>query len=353
MVNGSARDKPGASENSSPPQNQTLFAVMRVEPESRQASRQNALARACAIQTQLQEYFIFVRSRNRMDRREREQAEPALHVRRKIVRACLGRGVHPASEPFGRETKSDSFGKTRVPPLLPESVVRRSAIEEERELIDVQDSQAAAKQMPHYMPAGIVERVHGIERGQTNAIEFRDAPPFAEALGALCLKSKRWVAEPKMHLRSEGLIRIEVIAAPAPSGAPYHHGQMIRALRFLLAHLIAERFESLHCAIRHRRWNVEIDVVLRAMHRRVIPDTRVREPLEHQKLDPVRIQNGGNFAMGLHDSLMARSIPGESRAELFGRRFTAARGEGKRNMSLVAQNEKRWPLAGWNRCKRP
>jgi hypothetical protein len=72
MVNGSAHDKSGPSESSSQPQKQILFAVMRVEPESRQASGQNSLARARAIQAELQEYFVFVRPRKRVDWRERE-----------------------------------------------------------------------------------------------------------------------------------------------------------------------------------------------------------------------------------------------------------------------------------------
>jgi len=189
-VNGSGRDKPGAPESSSHLQNQTLFAIMRVEPESRQASRQKSLAGPVAVQAELQEYFVFVRPRNRVDRREREQPEPAVHVRRKIVRVCLRRAVHPASKPFGRETKSNSFGEARIPPLFPESVVTRRAIQKKRELIHMQDSQASAKEMPNRMPARIAERIRRMQRRQTNTITICDAPTFPEAFRPVRLESK-------------------------------------------------------------------------------------------------------------------------------------------------------------------
>jgi hypothetical protein len=152
----------------------------------------------------------------------------------------LRRGVHPASKPFRRKPKSNSFRETEIPPFFPERTVGGRSIEEECQFIHVQDSQAAAKKMPHRMPARVVECVHRMQRRQTNAIEFRRAPSPPKPFRAGRLKSERRIAEPKVHLCRERLIGIEVITAPSPTGAPHHHGQMVRTLRFFFTHLVAE-----------------------------------------------------------------------------------------------------------------
>jgi hypothetical protein len=108
MVNGSARDETRVAETSSQSQNQIFFAIVRVEPEARHASRQKPLARAPLCETQLEEDFVLVWPRDGVNRRKREQPEPALHVGWKMARAFPRHAVHPASKPFGSETKSDS-----------------------------------------------------------------------------------------------------------------------------------------------------------------------------------------------------------------------------------------------------
>lgn len=299
MVNGSDCDESDASETSSHLKNEIFLAIVRIQPESGQAPRKESAAHAIPGEAKLQKHLVFVRLRDRMNRRKREQPEPALDVGRKVARAVLSHGMHMATEPNRRETESDSFRQTGLLPLLPERIVCRRTIEELRQLVNVEDSEAATKKMPHRMPACITKRIRGMQCWQTKALDFRDASPFPESLRATCFEAEQRIAESEVQLRRERLIGIKIIAAPPPSGAAHHHRQMVGTFRFSLASAIAERLQRPQCSIRHRGRAIQINVILRAMPWLLVPVPGVREAFQHEKLHAMGLHSGGDFAMRL------------------------------------------------------
>ena len=232
MVNGSARDKPRSPQSSSPLQNQTLFAIMRVEPESRQASgktRSPALVRfrqSCRNTSSLFGRVIAGIGENANSRNQRSTSRGRLFAHVCAAR-CIRHPNHsearrkaiPSARPASRHSSQNaSSGAVRLRRMPAHTRARYR--------------RPAAKKMPHRMPASIVERIPRIERQADERHRNPRCAVSPRSYPRVSFESERWIAEAKVHLSGQRLIGIEIIAAPTPTGAPHHHGQMIRALRF-------------------------------------------------------------------------------------------------------------------------
>src|SRR5580704_4058815 len=99
------------------------------------------------------------------------------------------------------------------------------------DFVDVKRSQVAAEEMPQRVSARVAEGVGGVQSGESQVF-YRSwlaaRPEIGEAVDFETLS--RRVPETEMQLQGQRQVRVEIVAAPFPSGFANQRGQVIGGL---------------------------------------------------------------------------------------------------------------------------